>query len=199
MIKKLLILSIIIAINCITLDECDDFESEKQRICGGLAPEKTGEYCSLINNECKSIERAATYSDCEEYTGNKKEECEAITASNLNYKCVLDGTCKKKLHECSDFKTSINCRQITDDDGNTKRCLFTNGKCEEHFDDCTKITDQTKCKSNKLKYDTKKCDWESSCVEKERTCADYISGGADACVHLKITGLTQIKNVFMMK
>ena len=191
-ILQLFILSFFITVTYqVTYYDCDDFETEKREVCTSLAGEKSDESCVLVNNECKSI-KVVVYTDCGDYTGGNKAECEAITLFNINYKCVLDGsTCKRQLKECTDFKTSYSCDDITSTDGTiTKRCLYLNNKCEEHFDDCTTINDQAKCNSNILPIskNTKKCKWETSCVEKDRTCGDYIVGYSAPCVNLEIAG-----------
>ena len=54
-----------------------------------------------------------------------------------------------------------------------KRCVFTNGKCEAHYNECSKAS-QNECNDNIPQDSKKKCNWDSSCQEKYRECNNYI-------------------------
>ena len=167
----LLILSIIISTYHST-PECSSFETTKREKCELYAPENSGEVCVLINNQCQSKN---VYTNCESYTGTDSRICTEIIPSDNRYKCIYNSGCQTQLKSCGELNKN-NCEDTTGIIP-TRRCIYSNSKnkCEEHFNDCTTITDQDTCKSNILtSYITQYCDWTTSCIIKSRTCRDYI-------------------------
>ena len=52
-------------------------------------------------------------------------------------------------------------------------CFISNGKCEAHYDVCANANQDT-CNSNIPKDTSKKCKWDTSCIETDRLCEDLI-------------------------
>ena len=148
-----------------------NFETLKSDLCTQLST--SSQYCSYLDNECKPW-----YKECTEYapTSNfDSNTCLKITPSNSNKKCQVQTssstqTCIEVDKTCSDF-TDEKCFYLNL--GTDKRCVLINGKCEEHSNECTGLT-QAKCASNIPKDFSKKCDWNgSSCTSQDRTCNEY--------------------------
>ena len=88
--------------------------------------------------------------------------------------CVVEENPKKcvsKKKTCEQTTDETICPKL--DAGEDKRCVFTNGKCEAHYNECSKAS-QNECNDNIPQDSKKKCNWDSSCQEKYRECNNYI-------------------------
>ena len=148
-----------------------NFEIKKSELCTELSTES--QYCSYIDNECKQW-----YKECSDYSPSSDFDsniCIKIKPSNSYKKCQVQTTgstqtCTEVDKTCSDF-TDETCLSLNL--GSDKRCVLINGKCEEHSNECTGLT-QEKCNSNIPNNFSKKCFWNgSSCISQDRVCNEY--------------------------
>ena len=152
--------------------------------CTNIKPKNDKKYCAYTNRGCEEH-----YSECENYEGNDKNECESIIVKNNIItnphitKCVLEnGKCKSKQKVCSDYKPGQNldfCENIELTD-NEKHCAFINNECKEKYKECElyKGGIKSECESNIPKYDvfTKKCvfnEKDNTCLTQSKICSDY--------------------------
>ena len=172
--KRLLLLFTLFAI--ITsqsgTDDCSSFESSIVSACSSLT--NTYNRCYYSDGQCKSSLRK-----CEDYNPSSDfndESCKSIIPDDYQeVECVVEENPKK----CVSKKRT--CEQTTDenicpklDAGEDKRCVFTNGKCEAHYNECSKAS-KNECNDNIPQDSKKKCNWDSSCQEKDRECKNYIT------------------------
>ena len=172
--KRLLLLFTLFAI--ITsqsgIEDCSSFESSIALACSSLG--NTDNRCYYTEGQCKS-----SLHKCEDYNPSSNfndQSCTSIIPDDYQMvECVVDGNPKK----CVPKKKS--CEQTTDETvcpnleaGTDKRCVFTNGKCEAHYNECSKAS-QNECNNNIPQNSKMKCNWDSSCQEKDRECNKYIT------------------------
>lgn len=176
--KKYLLLLIFLTliIGIATDDDCTtNFQKEKEQICQELSG--STETCRYIDNECKSFPK-----ECSSYNpANNKdfddEICNGINLENKDLrKChvILEGgikKCEETDKECKDLSEAT-CFNL--DLGSDKRCIFIDGKCEEHYYSCNGL-DEPKCAKN-IPFDyRRKCVYNgTNCNEEDRYCSDYI-------------------------
>ena len=197
--KRLLLLFTLFAI--ITsqsgIEDCSSFESSIALACSKLG--NTDNRCYYTEGQCKS-----SLHKCEDYNPSSNfddQSCTSIIPDDYQtVECVVDGNPKK----CVPKKKS--CEQTTDETvcpnleaGTDKRCVFTNGKCEAHYNECSKAS-QNECNNNIPQNSKMKCNWDSSCQEKDRECNKYITytdskgphAGNQYCYQLKADDNDQV-------
>lgn len=82
-------------------------------------------------------------------------------------------TCISVTKKCNEFKEKSECPYL-DAGAAGKRCVFIDNKCEEHYDVCSAVQDNTKCNSNIPKTRNEQCVLESNvCTTKTRNCDNY--------------------------
>ena len=172
--KRLLLLFTLFAI--ITsqsgIEDCSSFESSIALACSSLG--NTDNRCYYTEGQCKS-----SLHKCEDYNPSSNfddQSCTSIIPDDYQMvECVVDGNPKKcvpKKKSCEKTTDETVCPKL--EAGTDKRCVFTNGKCEAHYNECSKAS-QSECNKNIPQNNQKKCNWDSSCQEKDRECNRYIT------------------------
>ena len=157
-------------------DDCSsNFQKEKVKLCHELSNSTTT--CHFIDNECKPW-----YKECFEYNPENNDDfdddiCKSIYLINKDLrKChvIINGSnkkCEETDKECKELSEEL-CFDLNL--GSNKRCIFINGKCEEHYNYCNGL-DESKCSKNIPYNYQKKCIYDgTNCNEVTRYCSDYI-------------------------
>ena len=91
MIKKHLFITLsLLCIKAIITEDFNcfsNFEKVKELSCNGLSDTNSGQYCRLIDNECRDW-----YKSCEDYeptSGFEDEICKKIVPTTFNKKCSV--------------------------------------------------------------------------------------------------------------
>ena len=179
---------------------CSDISLEEPDFyCTNIKPKNNKKYCAYTNRGCEEH-----YTECENYEGNDKNECESIIVKNNIItnphitKCVFEnGKCKSQQKICSDYKSGQNsdfCENIELTD-NDKHCVYINNECKEKYKECElyKGGIKSECESNIPKYDvfTKKCvfnEKDNTCLTQSKICSDY---DIDSCGQYQLADRTK--------
>ena len=165
----------------IVLSEDDKCTTELQKSfkeeCEYLSTGDT--QCIIYKNECRDwFKGCSDYAPTEDFD---EELCKAIKPLGLMKKCVVITAVDSKKSCVEEYKTD--CSDFTDKScfdldlhSDEKRCVYLNGKCEEHSNLCERFNDEAQCVNNIPNQKDKKCVWDkdfSKCLTEERRCADY--------------------------
>ena len=177
------------------LKSCTEYKGTSYYICKYELTHGENKKCFYENEKC--IER---YIYCSSYTGNNKDECEAIipykegttpTSLSSTHKCVMETTgCTLKDKGCEEASDSNQCSQINSNlrsknilDSN-KKCKYDNNQCFEQYIDCDAYSksratvEKDICEAIILENDASaKCEFVSgtsanTCVKKNKVCSD---------------------------
>lgn len=114
--------------------------------------------------------------DCSDGNDKSASICSNIHPINFHtHKCELSGTkCEIKEKLCADYNAyginGDNCTLLVGTNKNDQRCIYddSTSNCEEHYNDCTKITTNTnyECTNNIPNDPKKKCVWDGDATIK---------------------------------
>ena len=168
---------------------------EAQKTCSDYKYGQYNEFCEYIYNNGKGCRYSEgkcydDYFNCEEYTGEDKNICEAINPQNQTQKCVFNEEegCKaisdiKKTCEISDL---YYCSDIILEDTDT-HCFISGVKCKDYYKKCSLIKDEEQCNSNiPENYEESICVFENGkCIDKPiDKCLYYLQ---DSCEQIKLS------------
>ena len=146
---------------------CSDYKvGQPEEFCYFI--NNNGEGCHYRNGNCSE---GVFYYSCEQYDGEDKKICEAITLNNPTQKCKYDTdygcqTVSIKQKNCQISDTDF-CYEIELED-DKKHCFISSDECKEFYKSCSLITDEDECNANipedsirfKCAYKNGKCDYE---------------------------------------
>lgn len=196
---------------------CSDFISGKDdAYCESfISSDPTKKICVYKDNDCKEL-----FKTCEIYNAEEtktKPICESIkpyvedgNEYDTSSKCIFntgDNSCTRETKECNEFTTKAECEAHTPKDSK-KMCVFTKNGCEEVYQSCGKLNDETdeakinkgNCESievyisdSKIIDYSKNCTFETnSCVEKTKKCDGYKAGQSEEyCTNIVLTDDTK--------
>lgn len=169
-----------------------EFEKTIQKECSYLSVSGV-QTCEFIDNECKNVfETCDSYAPTENFDENI---CKGLALSDKTKKCTVETTeeggkkCVQTNKKCSELNAET-CFDL--DLGTDRRCVLKEGKCQEHFNSCGKLTSEKECIDNIPSNIIQKCVWSGSeCKPKNRKCEDYVTysekGKISLCEILLIT------------
>ena len=168
-------------------DKCkNDFQNILEKECSQLSSidSNSKTKCIFEGDSCKEI-----YKSCDAYAPENNfvdSTCTSIEASNYDKKCEVQTTngqkkCVEVYKTCSDGNKELSyCiyfRAAAD-----KRCVLKDNECQEHYEDCEKLTPESTCADNIGKGLTKKCKWDNTdkkCLNADRTCEEGLASFTD--------------------
>ena len=131
---------------------------EIYKSCDAYAPEN-----NFVDSTCTSIEASNYDKKCEVQTTNGQKKCVEV------YKTCSDGN--KELSYCIYFRAAAD-----------KRCVLKDNECQEHYEDCEKLTTEDTCATNIGKGLTKICRWDKTnekCLNDDRKCEEGLASFTD--------------------
>ena len=183
--KTFIILIFLFALSkCDLSNECTD-QYILQEFCGKLKSGST----SLPSCYYNGVSCIDSYKTCSQYTGTSQTECQAIDLHDNRFKCVYESNqCVQKNRTCSEYSATlgITCDSLTSEAANSRCVLSASGACETHYNDCTAVTDQTKCPNNLPLDPSYKCVYNNGCKNEKKKCSEYPTSGAK-CWDLEVT------------
>ena len=146
------------------------------KTCSDYKVGQPAEYCYNIHNDGKGCHykngicsEGVIYYYCEQYYGEDKNICEAITLDNPTQKCEydIDNVCKTTSIKQKSCQINIDtdfCYEIELEDDN-KHCFLSSDECKEFYKNCSLIKDEDECNANipedctkfKCAYNNGKC------------------------------------------
>ena len=168
-------------------DNCkNDFQNILEKECSQLSSTDSNSKtkCIFEGDSCKEI-----YKSCDAYAPENNfvdSTCTSIEASNYDKKCEVQTTngqkkCVEVYKTCSDGNKELSyCiyfRAAAD-----KRCVLKDNECQEHYEDCEKLTTEDTCATNIGKGLTKICRWDKTnekCLNDDRKCEEGLASFTD--------------------
>ena len=154
------------------------------------------EFCEKLKSSSSSfpscyfdgISCVDSYKTCSQYTGTSQTECQAIDLHDKRFKCVYENNqCVQKNRTCSEYTATlgVECNLLTSDVANS-RCVSVGGHCETHYNDCTYVTEESKCPTNLHLDSSYRCIYDNGCKNEKKKCHDYPSS-SNNCWDLEAT------------